>query len=308
MVQFNQFGIELMQDAHPLSDVHAIEMASTILEQLQISEHVALQINSLGDESSRLTYRNVLEEYLKKHRSSLSRLSQTRLERGSVLRVLDSKEQEDIAIVQDAPSLESHLSKESSERFKWVMQGLDALGITYTVNPRLVRGLDYYNDTCFEFVATGGNASLGQAVIAGGRYDRLAETMGGKPMPGIGWAAGVERLASLVPDSLVPSLPPPIAIIPVSEATHVDDIWAFAMRLTHSLRAAGIPAHLSSETSAGKHTKKAAKLGSKYCIYVGSEELGRNTVLVRDMDARTQFECPVDDLKTLFPMYSPDIS
>lgn len=307
-MQFNQFGIESMQDSHPLSDVHAIEMASTILEQLQISEHVALQINSLGDESSRLAYRNILEEYLNKHKSSLSGLSQTRLERGSILRVLDSKEEEDISIVQDAPSLDSYLSKESSERFKWVRQGLDALGIAYTVNPRLVRGLDYYNDTCFEFVTTGGNASLGQAVIAGGRYDRLAETMGGKSMPGIGWAAGVERLALLIPDSLVPSRLPPISIIPVSDSTQLDDIWSFAMRLTHSLRAAGIPAHLASETSPGKHTKKAAKIGSKYCIYVGSEELSRNTVLVRDMDARTQFECGVDDLKTLFPMYFPESS
>lgn len=296
-----------MQDSHPLSDVQSIEMAWTILEQLQLSEHVALQINSLGDEASRAAYRVVLEQYLNQHKHSLSGLSQSRLERGSVMRILDSKEAEDASIIEGAPTLDAFLSPESTDRFKWVTAGLDSLGISYTVNQRLVRGLDYYNDTCFEFVTTGGNASLGQAVIAGGRYDRLAEIMGGKPTPGVGWAAGIERLALLMPDSLVPPRLVPIAIIPVSySSTQVDLIWSFAMRLTHSLRASGVPAMLSSEATAAKHTKKASKMGCKYCIYIGSDELSRNTVLVRDMDSRTQFECSLDDLKTLFPMYQPE--
>ena len=295
-----------MHDNHPLSDITSIEMAHTILEQLQISENVSLQINSLGDESSRAAYREVLSSYLNTYKDSLSGLSRARLERGSVMRILDSKEEEDIPIIEGAPSLGSYLSTESSKRFDWVCEGLDALGLPYTINPRLVRGLDYYNDTCFEFVVTSGNATIGQAVIAGGRYDRLAELMGGKVIPGIGWAAGIERLTLLMADSRVPAIKAPIAIVPVSDSMEVNDIWAFAMRLTHSLRAAGIPASLASEATAAKHTRLASKQGSKYCIFVGSDELSRGTVLVRDMDNRSQFECAVDDLKSLFPMYSPE--
>ena len=303
--QFHQFGIEHMHSMHAYTDVHAIEMAWTIIEQLQISEHVRLEINSLGDEASRINYRSVLESYLNKYKDGLSPLSRSRLERGSVLRVLDSKEDVDAAIVQDAPTLESHLSPSSSSRFKQVLAGLDSIGLKYTVNHRLVRGLDYYNDTCFEFVTNATDSSSGHAIVAGGRYDKLAEIMGGPSTPGIGWAAGIERLALLTPDALVPSAPRPIAIIPVSEAHGMDEMWSFAMRLTHSLRASGVSASLCYESTPAKHTKRAAKQNCKYCVYVGSEELEKGKVLVKDMDTAKQFECTVSELQSLLPLYMP---
>jgi histidyl-tRNA synthetase len=302
--QFYQFGIEHMHSPHHLADVHAIEMANTILEQLQI-DNFSLQINSLGDEVSRFKYRQVLESYLTKHKDSLSPLSRSRIERGSVLRVLDSKESEDAIVVQDAPTLDSYLSPESSARFQRVLEGLGVLGLPYTVNQRLVRGLDYYNDTCFEFVATDPQTGSQQAIVAGGRYDKLAEIMGGQPTPGVGWAAGIERLSYLLNDALLPAPHRPIAIIPVSDSDSTDEIWAFAMRLSHSFRATGVPAILSYETNAAKHTKRAAKENCKYCVYIGTNELASGTVLVKDLDSGKQFECSVEELKAMFPLYIP---
>jgi histidyl-tRNA synthetase len=305
MFQFHQFGIEHMNSSHHLTDVHAIEMAVTILEQLQIGDYI-LQINSLGDDLSRSQYRQVLEKYLKKHKDALSPLSQSRLERGSVLRVLDSKEEKDFSIIEDAPTLESYLTPSSSSRFNQVLEGLNVLGINYKVNHRLVRGLDYYNDTCFEFVSTIGEGSLGQAIIAGGRYDKLSEIMGGQStMTGVGWACGIERLSLLLSESLIPSKHRPVAIIPVSESSDMDEMWTFSMRLTHSLRAAGVPALLSYESSPAKHTKRASKANCKYCVYIGSNELAKGTVIVKDMDNANQVECSLEDLKDMFPMYSP---
>lgn len=289
-----------MHVPHHLADVHAIEMAWTVIEQLQISEHVTLQINSLGDEGSRAEYRKVLESYLNTHKEHLSALSRSRLERGSVLRVLDSKEPEDSEVVLDAPTLDNHLSQDSSTRFNNVLAGLDALGLPYTINQRLVRGLDYYNDTCFEFVTKDG-----QAVVAGGRYDKLAEIMGGVPTAGVGWAAGIERLALLLPEALVPAPPRPVAVIPVSDASNMDEMWASALRLTHSLRSSGIAASMAYDASPAKHTKRAAKEGCKYCIYIGSDEIQKGTVRVKDLDTASQFECSLEELKSLFPLYTP---
>jgi len=304
-LQFHQFGIEHMHSTHAYTDVHTIEMAWTIIEQLQISECVHLEINSLGDEASRANYRVGLETYLKKHKDSLSPLSKSRLERGSVLRVLDSKEEADAVIVQDAPTLSTHLSPSSSSRFKQVLEGLDSIGLKYTINQRLVRGLDYYNDTCFEFVTKADGTGPGHAVIAGGRYDKLAEIMGGQSTPGIGWAAGIERLALLTSDKLIPDSPRPVAIIPVSESGTMDEMWSFAMRLTHSLRANGVTASICYEATPAKHTKRAAKENCKYCVYVGSDELAKGKLLVKDMDTAKQFECTVDELHSMFPLYIP---
>jgi histidyl-tRNA synthetase len=294
-----------MNVSHPVCDVHVIEMASTVLEQLQISNY-SLQINSLGDELSRSTFRKVLETYLNKYKDSLSPLSRSRLERGSVLRVLDSKEKEDELVVRDAPALRDHLTPESSKRFSEVIAGLDALGLNYTINPRLVRGLDYYNDTCFEFVTGDGSPSPGQAIIAGGRYDKLSEIMGGQSKPGVGWASGIERLSLLLSESILPKQPRPIAIIPVSESSEMDGMWTFSMQLAHSLRASGVPALLSYENTPAKHTKKASKENCRYCVYIGSDELLKGTVIVKDMDTSKQFECSVDQLRSMFPMYTKE--
>lgn len=288
-----------MNSPSPLCDVHVIEMADTILKRLKI-ENYELQLNSLGDATSRSNYRQVLESYLNKHKDSLSPLSKSRLERGSVLRVLDSKEENDQSIIEAAPTLDHHLTSASSSRFEQVRQGLDAIGLKYTLNPRLVRGLDYYNDTCFEFVTTGGNAALGQAIVAGGRYDKLSEFMGGQAMAGVGWAAGIERLVLLLSDSMLPPLPRPIAIIPVSNSDSVDDMWKHALQLTHQLRSNGIASLLSYENTPGKHTKKAAKENCKYSVFIGSDDLAKGTVVVKDMDTGNQVDVPLSSVLDYF--------
>jgi histidyl-tRNA synthetase len=157
-------------------------MGHHVLSNLGLSSAAKLEINTLGDDQSRLRYRDVLREFFQSHLSRLSPLSRDRLERGSVLRILDSKEKEDKELIQMAPVNSDHLTPQSKDRFQSILASLDQLNIPYAVNPRLVRGLDYYSETCFEWVSN----SSGSAILAGGRYDALVKQMGGPDIPGIG--------------------------------------------------------------------------------------------------------------------------
>src|ERR687892_410647 len=211
--QFHQIDVEILGAAEPLADVEVIALGARILAELGLAGHVVLELNSLGDPASRRVYREELVTYLSRYRNDLSPESQDRLERNP-LRILDSKDAGDREILGGAPSLPESLNEESRAFFAEVRAGLDALGIGYRLNPALVRGLDYYTHTAFEFTTR----ELGAqgAVIAGGRYDGLVATMGGPGTPGIGWAAGVERLAMLLDQA--PPPPRPIVVIPVGEA------------------------------------------------------------------------------------------
>src|SRR5690606_13545792 len=192
--QFHQIDIELLGVAEPLGDVEVIAAAADVLQALGVLDKTTLELNTLGDSESRNAYRTVLVDYLKGHLQCLSPDSRSRLERNP-LRILDSKDAADRAVIADAPVFTDYLTPAARDFFDRVRAGLDTLGIDYSVNPRLVRGLDYYCHTAFEFTTT----ELGAqgAVIAGGRYDGLIELMGGPPTPGIGWAGGIERLAML---------------------------------------------------------------------------------------------------------------
>ncbi len=186
--QFHQIGVELLGVGEPLGDIEVIALGAAILTELGIASMTRLELNTLGNAQSRAVYRDVLVDYLSAHRDALSEDSLTRLERNP-LRILDSKDRGDRAVVADAPEFGASLDAESTEFFAAVRAGLDALGIAYTLNPRLVRGLDYYCHTAFEFTTDALGAQ--GAVIAGGRYDGLVTTMGGPETAGVGWAAGI---------------------------------------------------------------------------------------------------------------------
>ena len=193
--QFHQIDAEIIGAAEPTADVELLVMADQLLKELGISEGVTLTLNTLGDGSSREAWRAALIEYYRAHKAELSEDSQERLEKNP-LRILDSKDPRDKAFLPGAPKIDDFLSAEAQDFFARVTSGLDAAGVAWERNASLVRGLDYYRHTAFEFVTDRLGAQ--GTVLGGGRYDGLMESLGGKPTPAVGWAAGVERLAMLV--------------------------------------------------------------------------------------------------------------
>jgi histidyl-tRNA synthetase len=278
--QFHQIGVELMGASEPMADVEVMALGQHILDELGVAGSVTLQINSLGDPASRQAYREALVAYLAGHRDRLSADSQARLERNP-LRILDSKDEGDRAVLADAPPLDEHLNEASRTFFARVREGLERLGVNHETNPRLVRGLDYYTQTAFEFVTTALGAQ--GAVIAGGRYDGLVRAMGGPDVPGVGWAAGVERLAMLLPEA--PAADHPVAVVPIGEAAKAP-AWDLAQRL----RREGIAVEIAYKGKPGQRMKRAGKLGARYALSLGDEELARGVVKLRDLDSRAEEE------------------
>ena len=285
--QFHQINVEVLGIAEAQADLETIALAAHILEELEVINVCTLELNSLGDPASRAAYRKVLVEFLADHRAALSQDSQARLERNP-LRVLDSKDADDSRVVADAPSILDHLNAESAEFFGALRAGLDALAIAYVVNPRLVRGLDYYTHTAFEFTTE----SLGAqgAVIAGGRYDGLVEAMGGPSTPGVGWAGGIERLVMLCADRPPPRRP--VAVIPVG-----DEQGTPALRLAHDLRRAGFVVELGARGNLTRRLRRANKLNAACAVILGGDEMARGAVTLRDLDSGAQAEVALVELE-----------
>lgn len=285
--QFHQVGVELLGVAEPAADIECIALASDILAGLGLGDAVMLEINTLGDPDSRRAYTEGLVAYLTGHRDRLSEDSRTRLERNP-LRILDSKDQSDRAVVAGAPSILDSLNEASRAFFAAVCSGLDTLGIAYRVNPKLVRGLDYYSHTAFEFVTEALGAQ--GTVLAGGRYDGLAEQIGGRALAGIGWAAGVERLMMLTEahGRQPPAEARPIAVVPQGVAQE-----AAALRLAHELRAAGLGVDLGYGGALGKRMKRANRINARAAVILGEAELARARAAVRDLDSGEQEEVPL---------------
>lgn len=193
--QFHQLDAEIIGAGEAAADVELLCFADQLLKELGIADGVTLQLNTLGDAESRDAWRDALVEHFQAHRAELSEDSRNRLERNP-LRILDSKERQDRPIADAAPDIDAYLSSEATEFFAQVTEGLDACGVAWTRNSRLVRGLDYYRHTAFEFVTDRLGAQ--GTVLAGGRYDGLMESLGGPPTPAVGWAAGIERLGMLL--------------------------------------------------------------------------------------------------------------
>ncbi|UCH75911.1 MAG: histidine--tRNA ligase [Rhodospirillales bacterium] len=271
--QFYQIDVELLGVAEPLGDVEIIAVGAQILRELGVLEHTVLELNTLGDPESRQAYRAVLVEYFGDHRDKLSPDSLDRLERNP-LRILDSKDEGDRALVAAAPLFGDYLNDFSTEYFASVKAGLDALEIDYEVNSRLVRGLDYYTHTAFEFTTR----KLGAqgAVLAGGRYDGLIETLGGRATPGIGWAAGVERLSMMLSEP--PPAARPVAVVPDGEAAERE-----ALRITQRLREEGFTVDLGFGGKYSKRMKRVGRIDAIAVVILREDALARGMATVRDL-------------------------
>ena len=276
--QFHQVGVELLGVKKEQADVEVIACANQVIKELNIQKSSKLNINSLGHIDDRKKYIKVLTDYLKNYKNKLSKDSLIRLEKNP-LRILDSKSEDDISIIKNAPKLNEYLNNSSRENFKLVLEGLDNLNIKYLINENLVRGLDYYNDTTFEFITD----KLGSqsAIIAGGRYDGLMKQMGGSDIPGIGWAGGIERLILLSTIKMMKNKH--ISIIPVGEE-NINICFDLAQRL----REKNISVEMSYSGNLKKRLKNANKLASNYAIIIGAEEINNNSALVRNLETGEQ--------------------
>ncbi len=284
--QFHQIGIELVGVAHPLGDVETIAAGAAVLDALGVRERTMLELNTLGDTESRDAYRDRLVGYLSRYRDDLSEDSRRRLD-VNPLRILDSKNARDREIVAGAPVFGDSLTDGARAWFDAVKAGLDAIGIGYTLNERLVRGLDYYCHSAFEFTTEALGAQ--GAVIAGGRYDGLIDRMGGPETPGVGWAGGIERLALLAEADL--PAPRPVALVPIGEAAE-----NAALPLAERLRAAGFRVDLAFGGNLKKRMKRADRVGARAAVLIGSDELEASAATVRDLDSGGQSRVSLDTL------------
>ncbi len=291
--QFHQMGVELLGEAGPEADVEVIALGAHILDELGIAGDVTLELNSLGDSESRAAYHAALVAYFAGLHDALSADSRRRLERNP-LRILDSKDARDREVVAGAPGFSASFNVASADYFAAVRAGLDELGVAYTINPRLVRGFDYYCHTAFEFT-TERLGSQG-AVIAGGRYDGLVETMGGPATPGTGWASGIERLAMMMGDP--PPIARPVAIIPVGE-----DAAPVARRAANALRRAGFTVRLDLRGNLNKRMKRANTANASAAVIIGSDEMARGAATVRDLDSGVQSEAALGILADALAKY-----
>ena len=291
--QFHQIGLELLGVPQALGDVEIIAAGAHILDALGVLEDTVLELNTLGDPASRQAYRAALVDYFRGRLADLSDDSRERLERNP-LRILDSKDRRDQAVVAEGPSFADYLNAESQDFYGAVRSGLDALGIAYRENPHLVRGLDYYTHTAFEFKTQRLGAQ--DTVMGGGRYDGLVEILGGPPTAGVGWAAGIERLALLLAQA--PDKPRPIAVIPIGA-----EAASKALSLAQSLRQAGHCIELGYGGNLKKRLQRANKLGAVAALMLGEDELAADAVTLRDLDSGQQQQVSLDKLNDALARY-----
>lgn len=280
--QFHQVGVETYGIESADIDAEVIMLSARLWQQLGLSEHVTLQLNTLGSNEARARYRDALVEYLSQHQEQLDEDSQRRLHTNP-LRVLDSKDANTQALLVNAPQLHDYLDDESREHFAQLRSILDAAGITYEINQRLVRGLDYYCKTVFEWVTD----KLGAqgTVCAGGRYDGLVEQLGGKPTPAVGFAMGIERLIllietlELIPEVVYQTLD--AYLCPMGEGT-AQAALVLADKLRNELGWLRLQTHCGGG-SFKSQLKRADKSGARFALILGEEELAQNTIAVKDL-------------------------
>ncbi len=284
--QFHQIGAEVIGPAEPLADAEVIACGWDILQALGIADDVVLEVNTLGDRESRDAYRAALVTYFTEHQAGLSEDSLMRLARNP-LRILNSKDEGDRRIIAGAPDIHAHLTPEAASFYDRLKSCLAIFGVPFVDNPRIVRGLDYYGHTAFEFVTTRLGAQ--GTVMAGGRYDGLVAEMGGPATPAVGWAAGIERLSMLLTE--VPAPPSPVAVVPVGEAAE-----AAALAVLQDLRRAGIRAEMSYRGNLKRRLERANRIGARAAVILGESEAARGVAQVKDFSSGTQLEVPLVDL------------
>lgn len=294
--QFHQIGVECFGMTGPDIDAELLILTARLWKEFGLAEHTRLEINSIGTSESRRVYRTALVEYLSQFKSDLDADSQRRLE-SNPLRILDSKDPSTRKILENAPSLDDYLDEESREHFERLKALLDAAGVAYSVNPALVRGLDYYGKTVFEWITD----SLGAqgTVCAGGRYDGLVEQLGGKPTVAVGFAMGLERLILLLETlGLVPDYVNSNADVYVTAMG--DGALAPALILAEKLRAALPERVIVSHCGGGSfksQMKKADRSGARYAVILGENEVANGTAGLKPLRAdEPQTEIAQDEL------------
>ncbi len=248
--QFHQIDAEILGAPEPAADVELLTLADQLLHELGVADGVTLQLNTLGDAATRDAWRDALVAHFEAHRGELSEDSVARLDKNP-LRILDSKDPRDRPIADAAPGIDAYMSAEAGAFFDSVQKGLQAAGVAFQRNERLVRGLDYYRHTAFEFVTDRLGAQ--GTVLAGGRYDGLVESLGGPATAGVGWAAGVERLAMLLEEPA--SARPEVVLVVEDDRARTEAVATLAR-----LRRAGVAAELIATGSPKKRYDKALKL------------------------------------------------
>ena len=271
--QFKQFGIECIGINNSMADVEVISLGHAFLDKLNILDKINLKINTLGDSETRLRYRKALVDYLNDYKSELSNESIKRLSENP-LRILDSKNETDKKILINAPNIIDYLNEASQERFEKVCSGLSALKIKYQIDKNLVRGLDYYCHTAFEFI-TSALGSQG-TVLAGGRYDGLAKMLGGVDTAGVGWAAGVDRLSLMINEEFANK--PDLVLMAVSE-----NLEPLLMPIMKKLVDKGLKVEILITGNMSKKFKRANKVDASYAIILGEEELSKNIIKLKNL-------------------------
>ncbi|MCS6181035.1 histidine--tRNA ligase [Shewanella baltica] len=279
--QFNQFGVEVYGIGTADIDAEVLMLSARLWEKLGISDHVSLELNTLGDPAERAVYRDALIAFLEQHKDALDEDSKRRMY-SNPLRVLDSKDQNVQAILAGAPELMDFLGEESKTHFSQLRELLDAVGIKYTINPRLVRGLDYYNRTVFEWVTS----SLGSqgTVLAGGRYDGLVAQLGGKDTPAVGFAMGLERIVLLLETlELNKDIPSEVDVYVTAMG---DSCLVEAIKIAQELRSALPNLKVMSHCGGGnvkKQMKRADKSGASVALLIGEDEIAEGMVTVKHL-------------------------
>lgn len=292
--EFHQIGVEAFGSNAPELDVEVIALGMALLSKLGL-KHLRLALNTLGDQETRAAYRQALIDFLEPHYDDLSDDSKVRLHKNP-LRVLDSKDKHDQAIVADAPSILDFLTPDATTHFNQVKASLDALGIAYDVDATMVRGLDYYNHTIFEIMAD--SPALGEGyttVLAGGRYNGLVEELGGPEMPGVGFGMGVERLVLLMQAEQVAvpnNHPLDVYVVGIGEQTSIE-----TLKLVQAIRAAGLTAdrdYLGRKPKA--QFKTANRLTARYTLTIGEKELETQTANLKAMATGEEINVPLADI------------
>lgn len=284
--QFHQIDIELIGPSEPLADAEVIACGWDILKALGVHADTVLELNTLGDAESRAAYREALVAYFTAHKDGLSPDSVVRLERNP-MRILDSKEECDRRIVSRAPVIAPHLTEAAATFYAKVQEHLARFGVPFRENPRIVRGLDYYGHTAFEFVTSRLGAQ--GTVMAGGRYDGLVAEMGGPPTPAVGLAAGVERLAMLL--GATPSASASVAVVPIGDAAE-----AAAIDILRSLRAAGIRAEMAYRGNLRRRMERANKTQARAAVILGADDLAQGVAQVKDLRTGQQEAVKLPDI------------
>jgi histidyl-tRNA synthetase len=284
--QFHQLDAEILGAGEPGADVELLVLADQLLKELGVSDGVTLNLNTLGDGPSRDAWRAALIAHFEAHKDQLSEDSVERLAKNP-LRILDSKDPRDRPVADSAPDIDAYLTDEARSFFEKVTSGLDAAGVAWERNARLVRGLDYYRHTAFEFITDRLGAQ--GTVLGGGRYDGLIENLGGPSTPAVGWAAGIERLAMLIDMPAIDK--PTVVLIPMGEAAETK-----ATGIIADLRRAGVACDMGYRGNMTKRMQRANASGAAWAIILGDDELAKGEAAVRNLGTGEQQAVRLDAL------------